>query len=788
MTEPAAQEAADYPRMLLDQLSSSLSYWGTDLRCRYANPAYARWFGADPQALVGMALVDLLGPELYGSYEPCFRAAIAGSEQTVERQVAGPDGLVRQGLLTYIPDRAGGVVVGVAVQGVDISKLKAAQDALTRSEEYLHQMCMMVSEGIAVADDEGCYVDLNDAMSRMLGFSREELLGKRFEDLVCPFELPRVAAALEGDGPPSAFCQEWALQRKDGGVLPVELRAKFLPDGRRIGFFRDIGPYKVAEDAQRAMAQELEHQVQSRTAQLERTAQALKLSEGRLRGVFESTLDAIITVDEQFQVASANQAAGRMFGCAVDDMVGAPLERFIPQRFRGAHAGQMRQFGDSGGPARQMGAQREVLARRADGTEFPVEASISHVSVAGQRLYTVVHRDITERKQAEAALLASQATLKATLASMTDGLVVCDAQGRVVELNDAFVTLTRFADKPTCLQQLADYLAVMDVRLPSGEALAREQWPMKRALRGERGSGVEYLMVRRDTGESWFGSCSFSPLNGVDGSPAGAVLTVRDITPLKRAQAELELSHADLQRLIAARDEVQEIERKRIARELHDDLQQKLASIRMMVSQARQGAVAGDARQGAEKGDARQGAETGDARIPALLDEIDGLAATAIESNRRIVNDLQPQLLEDLGLVPALEALLRQFNQQTGIQTRLQQPDGDLSAALQSPGLSICLFRVVQEALNNVGKHAQAREVEVHLGLASPGQLRLRVLDNGVGMLESDRRKAGSFGLMGMRERVRAFGGQMRLQSRPDQGTDLEVTLPLPKAAPQPER
>ena len=645
MIKPAAQSAADYPRRLVEQLPSILAYWGADQHCRYANPAYAHWFGADPQALVGMALVDLLGPDLHALEEPRFRAALAGIEQTFEGQGAGPDGALRQGLLTYIPDRIDGVVVGVAVQGFDIST------------------------------------------------------------------------------------------------------------------------YKRAEEARQSAAQALEHQVQSRTAELQRTAQALQWCEGRLRGLFESTVDAIITVGEELTVTSANQAAARMFGSTVDDMVGTPLEHFIPQRFRDAHAGQMRQFGDSGVPVRPMGAQREILARRADGTEFPVEASISHVQVAGQRLYTVLHRDITERKRAEAALLASKTMLETTLASMADGMIVCDAEGRVVELNDAFVTLARFADKPTCLQKMADYSAVMDVRLPSGEALAREQWPMARALRGEQGSGVEYLMVRKDTGESWFGSCSFSPRNGADGSPAGAVLTVRDITPLKQAQAELELSHADLQRLIAARDEVQEIERKRIARELHDDLQQKLASIRLKVSQA------------------RQGAEAGDARIPALLDEIDNLNVTAIESNRRIVNDLQPQLLEDLGLVPALEALLRQFKQQTGIQARLQQPDGDLSAALQSPGLSICLFRVVQEALNNVGKHAQAREVEVQLGLASPDQLRLRVMDNGVGMLDSDRRKARSFGLLGMRERVRAFGGQLRLESRPDQGTDLEVTVPLPKAA-----
>ncbi len=132
---------------------------------------------------------------------------------------------------------------------------------------------------------------------------------------------------------------------------------------------------------------------------LVRAEESLRESEERLVGIVSSAMDAIITVDEDQRIVLFNEAAERMFGCPAAEALGQPFNRFIPERFRDAHTELVRRFGETGGASRAM---RSLTALRADGAEFPIEAAISKVEVGGRKLYTLIHRDITERKQAEA--------------------------------------------------------------------------------------------------------------------------------------------------------------------------------------------------------------------------------------------------------------------------------------------------------------------------------------------------------------------------------------------------
>ena len=131
-----------------------------------------------------------------------------------------------------------------------------------------------------------------------------------------------------------------------------------------------------------------------------RLEQALRESKERLAGIVSSAMDAIITVDEDHRIVLFNEAAERMFGCPAAEALGQPLNRFIPERFR---ARTPNTSAASAKLAAQAGrwALSALTALRADGTEFPIEAAISKIEVGGRKLYTVIHRDITERKQAE---------------------------------------------------------------------------------------------------------------------------------------------------------------------------------------------------------------------------------------------------------------------------------------------------------------------------------------------------------------------------------------------------
>lgn len=482
--------------------------------------------------------------------------------------------------------------------------------------------------------------------------------------------------------------------------------------------------------------------IRSVAEQLNQMVDAQALSEARLRGIFESAVDAILTANEDQIIVQANPAAASMFRCSLDELIGAPLDRFVPSRYRERHA-------------------RDVDALRSDGTEFPIEAATSRVSIAGRLLYTVILRDITERKQAEHALRDSASKLQAALSSMSDAICISDAEGRIIEFNDAFATFHGFPDKVACRRGLAEYVDALDVFLPNGEHATREQWPLARALRGDTASNVEYRLRRKDAEASLIGSYSFAPICSEGGVIAGAVVAARNVTAIREVQADLASSHFALQRLIASRDQVQEEERKRIARELHDDLQQTLSAIRMDLHFI----------------SARFGEDAPE--LPPLVAGVDRLAERAVVSTRRIVNDLRPPMLEDLGLVPALEAMAGHFSQQTGIACKVDAAEEDVfNEWVEAPSVALCLYRVAQEALNNVAKHSHASEVHIRLAMATESSISLQIRDNGRGMAAADMRKHESFGILGIRERIRANGGIMRIDSRPEGGTMLDVVVP----------
>lgn len=240
-----------------------------------------------------------------------------------------------------------------------------------------------------------------------------------------------------------------------------------------------------------------------------------------------------------------------------------------------------------------------------------------------------------------------------------------------------------------------------------------------------------------------------------------------NMTELEATQSALDATRDELHRLAALQAGIQETERRRIARELHDDLLQTLAAIRIDLGQISQ-RLHGDTTQ-----------------IPPLLAELDALAEQAIVSTRRIVVDLRPRLLEDLGVLPALQALASQFTQRTGIACTMKSDGAATVDFSESPELATCLYRVCQEMLNNAGKHSQATLVDIVIDAAMPGQLELRVVDNGRGMQPGDSRKPESFGLLGMRERVRALGGTLRLESAPGTGTSIYITLPFKTCRPE---
>ena len=491
---------------------------------------------------------------------------------------------------------------------------------------------------------------------------------------------------------------------------------------------------------------------------------ALAVSEGQLRGIFESATEAIVTADAQQRIVLANPAAARTFGWTVDELVGAPLERLIPPRFRAAHRDEVERFGRSHAATRAMGRRADVVGLRADGSEFPIEAAISQVHVDGHHLYTVILRDVTERRRHEAAVAGANARLEAAIEGMHDGLLMIGNDGRVVEVNSAYARLCGFDDRHECVGMVADCERLLDVRTLDGQPVPPGQRASARALRGEIASGVEWQVRRAGEGAWWVGSFGFAPVSDPGGHGLGAVVTVRDVTERRRLEQELQASHAELAGLMAAQVTAEEGERRRIARELHDELQQVLAAIKM-------DAAAIEAELRAEGG-----------RATAIAARIDDLATAAIVSSRRIVNDLRPLLLEELGLVAALRDLARQAGERSHVAITVEEHPTLRGQPAPPEAVAICLYRIAQEALNNIAKHAGARRVRIVLSSPTGGGWRLTITDDGRGMRPEDWRKPGSHGLRGMHERVRGLGGTLRIDGEAGRGVSITVECPADAA------
>ncbi len=233
---------------------------------------------------------------------------------------------------------------------------------------------------------------------------------------------------------------------------------------------------------------------------------------------------------------------------------------------------------------------------------------------------------------------------------------------------------------------------------------------------------------------------------------------------------ELRSSYEQLRALAAHIQFIREEERARIAREIHDELGQALTALKIDLSW-----LGDQFTESRRSGDLSQ--TTGEAQpILAKIQSMFGLIDMTIQSVRRIATELRPGMLDDLGLVAAIEWQAQDFQRRTGIQCKLFI-ESEEDAVLDKE-LSTALFRIFQETLTNVARHAQATKVNITL-TESTGTLRLEIEDNGKGITEEDISDPKSLGLLGTRERALLFGGDVNITGSPGKGTRISVSIPL---------
>ncbi len=276
---------------------------------------------------------------------------------------------------------------------------------------------------------------------------------------------------------------------------------------------------------------------------------------------------------------------------------------------------------------------------------------------------------------------------------------------------------------------------------------------------------VEYRIVTRDKTVKWVRNRGTPTLDA-----AGEIVRIdglmEDITERRRAQRRLQRSEQELRTLAERLLAVREQERLEVARTVHDELGQAATALRFDLAW-----LVGELRQVAD--------ETLRQRLEARTLDMLGQVDTVLQTVRRVAAEQRPAVLDDLGLAAAVEWYVAEFERRTRIRCDLSLPSEETAFG---PDRSIAVFRILQEALTNVARHAGASRVAVALR-RDDDHLVLEVTDNGRGITEEQRSGLRAFGLLGMRERAMAFGGEIQVAGSQGAGTTVTLTIPLKMGA-----
>jgi PAS domain S-box-containing protein len=473
--------------------------------------------------------------------------------------------------------------------------------------------------------------------------------------------------------------------------------------------------------------------------------EALRQSLVMWENLFETAPDGTVLVDENGLMVRVNQQMEALFGYTRVDLIGQPLEILLPQPFKEGLEGDsfdwVAYFRDP--YARPMGRGLELSGRRKDGSEFPVDIMLSPMQAEGGRLVIAMVRDITDRKRAAEMLRQSEARFRSVFERSGLGIALVDLEGRVLVSNPRLQEMLGYSAEELAGKDLLRLSHPVDFEASLGffAALAA----------GEREHyQVEKRFLHKDGQFTW-GNFTVSLVRGSDGKPRFAIKMIEEITARKQMEAEL----AEVQRRLL---EGREMERVQLAQELHDEPIQDLYGILYQLND-----FADYLANGGEK-------------------ELAGLRSTVqqiIHKLRAICGELRSPTLAPFGLEGAIREHAEGFQE--------KYPEIQLSLDLMYDGetlpeqMRLNLFRIYQQAMSNIARHAQASRVAVSF-VWNDREVVLQIEDNGRGF-QVPRRwiglvREGHLGLVGAAERAEMIGGKMKIESTPGQGTLIKVIVP----------
>ncbi len=758
-----------------------------DGRYVYANAAAERAFHTPGGQLYGKTDEDVFPAEIAAQFRRNDELVLADEKgvqviETLEQE----DGILHYSLVNKFPiPGPDGNITLIGGTAFDITERKRAEEALQESEERFRAILNQATAGIVRKDTEGRLVFVNQAFCNMLGYTESELIGKTVWEFMHPEDVAVNKQSYErlmDEGIP--FKLERRFLRKDGSVIWVDASVSPIMDAD--GKLQSAVAVEV-DITRRKLAQK-----------------ALRDSEKRYRNLFDLIPVAVYSCDAQGLIQEYNHRAVALWGR--EPARNDPNEKYCGS-FRIYYPDGRFMPHEACPMARSLSGERlephefEILVEREDGSRRNVLAhplllrnEQGEITGAINCLYDITERkqaeealrelnlqlesrvhqrtarlndaiqtlrdEIAERRKVEEALRKSEAVARENeekLSTLFDllpvGISFLDREGHILQMNSALANILKLSKEQLLNQEYTSrkYIKANGTRmLPAEFASQRALTEGKTVYNIETGTVLE-------NGDVVWTSVSAAPV--AVGNVDAVVVTV-DVTESKRAERALQESRERLQVLSQRLVEVQEEERRAIARELHDRVGQTLAALNINLI-----IISG------------QLAEKVDEQVRARLSDSMNLVAETITLVRDVMSNLRPSVLDDYGLEAALQSYVSDYMTRYEIKVVMEKSEPSLPRL--GPSIEMTFLRIAQEALMNIARHARASQVVLALQ-REENNVCMTIQDNGKGIQSwQEANRPGSHGLTIMRERAEALGGTFKVVSAPEQGTRVEVNIPF---------
>jgi PAS domain S-box-containing protein len=727
--EEALQESEEKYRSLVESSEDSIYLVDKDCTYLFMNKKHLSRLGLKRSQVIGRAYVEFHSPEETQDFAQRVEKVLkTGKAHSYEYRSQRDNRYFIRTLSPVKPLEVGKPAV-ITVISKDITQLKQAEEVLRRHEQEIRMIADNVPALVSYVDAAGCYRFVNRQYEEWFGLPRTEIIGKRCSQVLGDpaFELikGRIETALAGH----RVSFEEALPYAHGSTRWVI--ADYVPDaddeGRVNGFFA-----LVTDITERKRTEELLQRERDTFFSILQKAPygAVFLDEDgvsifintEFTAITGYTLKDVSTLKNWFRLAYPDKTYRDMvINTLRGDVTQDSNDKIFQKTF---HRTFFRTF--------------RVTCK--DGTIKEIEF---RPTVLEDGCTIVMIADITERKRMHELLELAVTEWRTTFDAISDAVCLLDREGRIKRCNNAMMKV---------------------IGKPFSEIVDRTCWEVFHGI-STPPQGCPLVSVeethQRETevflkDNRWL-NISVDPLHDEEGNFLGAVHITSDITERIQSEEELHSSHEQLRNLAVYLESVREQERTKIAREIHDELAQDLTALKMDLSWL-ENRLPRDQMQ-----------------LGVKTRSMGGLIDTIIQTVKRISAELRPGVLDDLGLVAAIEWQADEFQERTGITCRVTVDPVDLTVEKDR---STAIFRIFQETLTNIARHAGASRITVKIKKKAR-TLTLRVTDNGAGITDEQINDSKSFGLIGMRERVHPWGGQVRIKGTPGEGTSVEVEVPV---------